>query len=139
MGKASTKAQNKYIAKAYDRVNLTMQKGRKEEIQIHAAQLDQMLHFLGIVDGPILDSNIPLMGLLDQRFLIQRDIDAKIILCGDLEAGKIGGRQQIHPENMGNNEISCRTGGTSDPECGGCPDSFRSGGRCIQRYPVQSA
>lgn len=36
MGKASTKAQNKYIAKAYDRVNLTMPKGRKEIIQDHA-------------------------------------------------------------------------------------------------------
>lgn len=36
MGKASTKAQNKYIAKAYDRVNLTMPKGKKESIQAHA-------------------------------------------------------------------------------------------------------
>lgn len=36
MGKASTKAQNKYIAKAYDRVNLTMPKGKKESVQIHA-------------------------------------------------------------------------------------------------------
>lgn len=37
MGKASTKAQNKYIAKAYDRINLTMTKGKKDEIQAHAA------------------------------------------------------------------------------------------------------
>lgn len=36
MGKASTKAQNKYIAKAYDRINLTMPKGKKETIQAHA-------------------------------------------------------------------------------------------------------
>lgn len=36
MGKASTKAQNKYIAKAYDRVNLTMPKGKKEIVQAHA-------------------------------------------------------------------------------------------------------
>ena len=36
MGKASTKAQNKYIAKAYDRVNLTMPKGKKESIQAYA-------------------------------------------------------------------------------------------------------
>ena len=36
MGKASTKAQNKYIAKAYDRVNLTMPKGKKETVQAHA-------------------------------------------------------------------------------------------------------
>lgn len=37
MGKASTKAQNKYIAKAYDRVNLTMPKGKKDAVQLHAA------------------------------------------------------------------------------------------------------
>ena len=37
MGKASTKAQNKYIAKAYDRVNLTLPKGRKAELQAHAS------------------------------------------------------------------------------------------------------
>ena len=36
MGKASTAAQNRYIAKAYDRVNLTMPKGKKETIQTHA-------------------------------------------------------------------------------------------------------
>lgn len=36
MGKASTKAQNKYIAKAYDRVNLTMPKGKKENVQAFA-------------------------------------------------------------------------------------------------------
>lgn len=38
MGKASTKAQNKYIAKAYDRVNLTMPKGKKDAVQLHASQ-----------------------------------------------------------------------------------------------------
>ena len=36
MGKASTRAQNKYIAKAYDRINLTVPKGKKETIQAHA-------------------------------------------------------------------------------------------------------
>ena len=36
MGKPSTKAQNKYIAKAYDRINLTVSKGKKELIQSHA-------------------------------------------------------------------------------------------------------
>ena len=36
MGKASTKAQNKYIAKAYDRINLTMPKGKKDSVQAHA-------------------------------------------------------------------------------------------------------
>ena len=38
MGKASMKAQNKYIAKAYDRVNLTMPKGKKDAVQAHATQ-----------------------------------------------------------------------------------------------------
>ncbi len=38
MGKASTKAQNKYIAKAYDRINLTVPKGQKEIIQAHAQE-----------------------------------------------------------------------------------------------------
>ena len=38
MGKASTKAQNKYISKAYDRINLTMPKGKKETVQNHVAQ-----------------------------------------------------------------------------------------------------
>lgn len=37
MGKASTKAQNRYIAKAYDRVNLTLPKGQKEVVQAHAS------------------------------------------------------------------------------------------------------
>ena len=36
MGKASTKAQNKYISKAYDRINLTVEKGKKEQIKAHA-------------------------------------------------------------------------------------------------------
>ena len=36
MGKASTKAQNKYIAKAYDRVNLVLPKGQKDIIKAHA-------------------------------------------------------------------------------------------------------
>ena len=37
MGKASTRVQNRYIAKAYDRINLTVAKGQKENIQAHAA------------------------------------------------------------------------------------------------------
>ncbi len=35
MGKASTRAQNKYILKKYDRINLTVPKGQKEVIQAH--------------------------------------------------------------------------------------------------------
>jgi hypothetical protein len=33
MGKTSVKSVNKYIAKAYDRINFVMPKGRKEEIK----------------------------------------------------------------------------------------------------------
>lgn len=36
MGKASTRAQNKYIDKAYDRINLTVPKGEKETIKAFA-------------------------------------------------------------------------------------------------------
>jgi len=35
-GKTSAASINKYIAKAYDRVNLTMPKGKKETVQAHA-------------------------------------------------------------------------------------------------------
>lgn len=34
--KAQQKAQNKWIAKTYDRINLTVQKGKKDVIQAHA-------------------------------------------------------------------------------------------------------
>lgn len=34
--KAQQKAQNKWIAKAYDRINLTVPKGKKDMIQAHA-------------------------------------------------------------------------------------------------------
>ncbi|MCI8594097.1 MAG: hypothetical protein HFF09_02435 [Oscillospiraceae bacterium] len=34
--KAQQKATNKWIAKSYDRVNLTVPKGRKDEIKAHA-------------------------------------------------------------------------------------------------------
>ena len=46
--KAQQKAQNKWIAKAYDRVNLTLPKGRKAELQAHAAQRGESLNgFIG--------------------------------------------------------------------------------------------
>lgn len=35
-GKTSAASINKYIAKAYDRVNLTMPKGKKDAVQAHA-------------------------------------------------------------------------------------------------------
>lgn len=40
MGKATTKAQNKYISKKYDRINLTVDKGNKEIIKEHADAFD---------------------------------------------------------------------------------------------------
>lgn len=47
MGKASTKAHNKYIAKAYDRINLTVPKGKKDTIQAHAeAQSESVNGFI---------------------------------------------------------------------------------------------
>ena len=36
VSKAQQKAQNKWIAKAYDRINLTVPKGQKERLQAHA-------------------------------------------------------------------------------------------------------
>ena len=35
-GKTSSASRNKYIAKAYDRINLTMPKGDKDKIRAHA-------------------------------------------------------------------------------------------------------
>ena len=35
-GKTSAKSKNDWIAKAYDRINLTLPKGRKDEIKAHA-------------------------------------------------------------------------------------------------------
>ena len=37
VSKAHIKATNKWMAKAYDRVNLTMPKGKKDTVQAHAA------------------------------------------------------------------------------------------------------
>lgn len=36
VSKAQQRATNKYISKAYDRINLTVAKGRKDEIKAHA-------------------------------------------------------------------------------------------------------
>lgn len=44
MGKASTKAQNKYINKKYDRINLTVEKGKKEAIKKHADSLGESVN-----------------------------------------------------------------------------------------------
>ena len=46
--KAQQRAQNKWIAKAYDRINLTVPKGQKETIQAHAAAQGESVNgFIG--------------------------------------------------------------------------------------------
>ena len=48
VSKAQQKAQNKWIAKAYDRVNLTLPKGQKEVVQAHAtAHSESVNGFIG--------------------------------------------------------------------------------------------
>lgn len=44
MGTARTKAQNKYISKAYDRIALVVRKGDKDVIQSHAEQRGESLN-----------------------------------------------------------------------------------------------
>ncbi len=46
--KAQQKATNKWISKAYDRINLTVPKGQKEELQAHAAARGESVNgFIG--------------------------------------------------------------------------------------------
>lgn len=44
MGKASTKAHNKYNQKAYDRINFVVPKGYKEEIKSRADSLGESVN-----------------------------------------------------------------------------------------------
>lgn len=44
VSKAQQKATNKYISKAYDRINLTLPKGRKDIIQSHAETLGESVN-----------------------------------------------------------------------------------------------
>lgn len=44
VSKAQQNATNKWIAKVYDRINLTVPKGRKEEIQAFAAQTGESVN-----------------------------------------------------------------------------------------------
>ena len=53
--KATTKAKNKYNAKAYDRLNIVVPKGRKASIQTHAEAQGESLN--GFVNRAI-DSQI---------------------------------------------------------------------------------
>lgn len=42
--KAAQRAVNKYMKENYDRVNLTMPKGKKEAVQAHATQLGESVN-----------------------------------------------------------------------------------------------
>lgn len=42
--KAAQRAVNKYMKENYDRINLTMPKGKKEAVQAHAAQLEESVN-----------------------------------------------------------------------------------------------
>lgn len=43
-GKTTAKSKNKWIAKAYDRINLTVAKGNKDLIQAHAASMGESVN-----------------------------------------------------------------------------------------------
>lgn len=43
-GKTSAASHNKYIAKAYDRINLTLKKGKKEVLQAHAEKMGESVN-----------------------------------------------------------------------------------------------
>ena len=51
MGKASTKAKNKYNAKAYERVSLVVKAGEKAKIEAKAKETGQSLN--GYINGLI--------------------------------------------------------------------------------------
>ena len=44
MGKAQTRASNKYAAKAYDRIALQVKKGEKDKIKAHAESRSESLN-----------------------------------------------------------------------------------------------
>lgn len=44
MGTARTRANNKWNAKAYDRINLTVDKGKKETIKNHAESMGESVN-----------------------------------------------------------------------------------------------
>lgn len=54
MGKASTKAQNKYISKKYDRISLLVDKGNKEIIKAHAISLGESVN--GFINRAIIET-----------------------------------------------------------------------------------
>lgn len=52
--KAQQRATNKYISKAYDRINLTVPKGQKERLQAHAEAHGESVN--GFINRAILET-----------------------------------------------------------------------------------
>lgn len=44
MGTAKTRAQNKWIEKAYDRINVMVPKGKKDDIKAHADSMGESVN-----------------------------------------------------------------------------------------------
>lgn len=53
MGTARTKANNKWNAKAYDRINLTVRKGGKDAIKAHAESMGESVN--GFINRAIME------------------------------------------------------------------------------------
>ena len=62
MGKASTRAQNKYISKAYDRLNIVVPKGRKQDIEAFAKAAGDSVN--GLVNSLLQER----MGLTEEQW-----------------------------------------------------------------------
>ncbi len=70
VSKAQQKAQNKWIAKAYDRINLTVPKGNKEAIQTHAqARKESVNGFINRAINETMerDNNSPAPAVADSK------------------------------------------------------------------------
>lgn len=69
MGKAQTRASNKYIAKAYDRVPLVIPKGRKEDLKAAAERTGES------VNSYVIKAVLSRMGISDWDDLDDRTAD----------------------------------------------------------------
>ena len=76
VSKAQQKAQNKWIAKAYDRINLTVPKGKKDTIQAHAEAQGESVN--GFINRAI-----------DHQISYDRDKGPSEALQGPLGAGVV--------------------------------------------------
>ena len=64
VSKAQQKAVNKYVKENYDRINVTMPKGKKEDIQAHAPQhgLSVTAFINAAIDEKIARDNVQMNG-----------------------------------------------------------------------------